>query len=149
MVSLACLLSAGSSFAQTGTASLYGRVTDQQGAVLPGVTVTVANSAAAVTRSTVSDATGNYQFLALPPGLYSVKVELTGFRTATRDGVELPVDVRTKMDVPMEIGAQTETDRGPLRRLATEHHRRQPRQRHHAADRSARFHSRRATSSVC
>jgi carboxypeptidase family protein len=109
MLSLGCLLSASSSFAQTGTASLYGKVTDQQGAVLPGVTVTVTSSAAAVTRSTVSDATGNYQFLALPPGLYSVKVELTGFRTATRDGIELPVDVRTKMDVPMEIGAQTET----------------------------------------
>ncbi len=109
MLSLACLLSAGNSFAQTGTASLYGRVTDQQGAVLPGVTVTVTSLAAAVTRSTVSDATGNYQFLALPPGQYSVKVELTGFRTATRDGIELPVDVRTKMDVPMEIGAQTET----------------------------------------
>jgi len=109
MLSLACLLSASSSFAQTGTASLYGKVTDQQGAVLPGVTVTVTSTAAAVTRSTVSDATGNYQFIALPPGLYNVKVELTGFRTATRDSVELPVDVRTKMDVPMEIGAQTET----------------------------------------
>ena len=109
MLSLACLLSASNSFAQTGTASLYGKVTDQQGAVLPGVTVTVTSTAAAVTRSTVSDGTGNYQFLALPPGLYSIKVELTGFRTATRDSVELPVDVRTKMDVPMEIGAQTET----------------------------------------
>jgi len=73
------------------------------------VRVTVTGTAAAVTRSTVSDATGNYQFLALPPGTYNVKVELTGFRTATREGVELPVDVRTKMDVPMEIGAQTET----------------------------------------
>ena len=68
MLSLACLLSASISFAQTGTASLYGKVTDQQGAVLPGVTVTVTSTAAAVTRSTVSDGTGSYQFLALPPG---------------------------------------------------------------------------------
>ena len=76
---------------------------------IPGVTVTITSATLAVTRSTVSDASGQYQFFALPPGVFSVKVELTGFRTATRDKVELPVDVRTKMDVPMEIGQMSET----------------------------------------
>ena len=50
-----------------------------------------------------------FRSLALPPGLYSVKAELTGFRTATRDKVELPVDIRTKMDMPMAIGQMSET----------------------------------------
>ena len=95
--------------AQTGTAALYGTVTDQQGGALPGVTVTITDTASAVTRSTVSDASGGYQFLALPPGTYNIKIELTGFRTAIRSNVALPVDVRTKMDVPMEIGQMAET----------------------------------------
>ena len=109
LLALACLVSMGTASAQTGRAALYGNVTDQQGAALPGVTVTITSLTMAVTRSTVSDATGQYQFLALPPGVYSAKIELTGFRTATRDRVELPVDVRTKMDVPMEIGQMSET----------------------------------------
>src|SRR5262245_40964806 len=109
VLALACLVFTGTAFAQSGTAALYGQVTDQSGAALPGVTVTIADPKAGLTRSTVSDAEGDYQFLALPPGTYSVKVELSGFRTATRDNVELPVDVRTKMDVPMAIGQMSET----------------------------------------
>ncbi len=109
LLTLTCLVSATGVLAQSGTSGLFGKVTDQQAAVLPGVTVTITNAAAAVTRSTVTDASGDYQFLALPPGTYSVKVELTGFRTAVRDNIPLAVDVRTRMDVPMEIGAQTET----------------------------------------
>ncbi len=109
LLTLTCLVSATGVLAQSGTSGLFGKVTDQQSAVLPGVTVTITNAAAAITRSTVTDASGDYQFLALQPGTYSVKVELTGFRTAVRDNIPLAVDVRTRMDVPMEIGAQTET----------------------------------------
>jgi hypothetical protein len=74
-------------FAQIGqTASLTGSVTDSSGGVLPGVTVTVTSEALiGGTRSAVTDETGVYRFPALPPGTYSVKVELTGFRTVTQD----------------------------------------------------------------
>ena len=109
VVALVALVFAGTARAQSGTAALYGKVTDQSDAALPGVTVTITNAAAGITRSTVSDAEGTYQFLGLPPGTYAVKAELTGFRTATRDKVELPVDVRTKMDLPMAIGQMSET----------------------------------------
>ncbi len=109
VVALVGLVFAGTARAQSGTAALYGKVTDQSDAALPGVTVTITNAAAGITRSTVSDAEGGYQFLALPPGTYAVKAELTGFRTATREKVELPVDVRTKMDLPMAIGQMSET----------------------------------------
>ena len=85
----------GTSFAQTGTAALIGTVTDQQGAVLPGVTVTVTGVDSGVSRTATTDTSGGYQVLALPPGLYNLKVELEGFRTAVRDKVNLPVDVQT------------------------------------------------------
>ena len=66
----------------------------------------------------ITDGAGDYQILAVPPGTYTAKVELQGFRTAIRDDIVLSVDARTKMDVPMEIGAMTETIevRAPCRR---------------------------------
>ena len=106
---VACLTLSGTSFAQTGTAALIGTVSDQQGAVLPGVTVTLTGAESGVVRSTTTDTSGNYQILALQPGAYNLKVELEGFRTAVREKVNLPVDVQTKLDIPMEIGARTET----------------------------------------
>jgi hypothetical protein len=54
VVALACLVFAGTARAQSGTAALYGKVTDQSDAALPGVTVTITNAAAGITRSTVS-----------------------------------------------------------------------------------------------
>jgi hypothetical protein len=106
---LLALMTPAVALAQTGTAGIYGNVTDPQGGVLPGVTITITNTATGLARSTTTDGTGTYLILAVPAGKYSVKVELQNFRTAIRDNVELPVDVRTKMDIPMEIGLQSET----------------------------------------
>jgi Carboxypeptidase regulatory-like domain/TonB dependent receptor len=111
LATLALVVSIGAApaWAQTGTAALYGKVADQQGGALPGVTVSVTSNATGVVRSTTTDSEGNYQLLALPPGGYSLKIELTGFRTAVHPKVELPVDHRTRLDVPMELGSVTET----------------------------------------
>src|SRR5262249_32096762 len=68
--------------AQAGTASVLGDVKDQQGATLPGATVTLTSLDTGAVRTTVTTQSGTYRFVAIPPGLYSVKVELTGFRTA-------------------------------------------------------------------
>ena len=106
---LVCLAASGAVLAQSGTSAIYGKVTDQQGGVLPGVTVTITNPETGQTRSAVTDGNGDYQILAVPPGAYDVRVELPGFRTAVRESVVLAVDARTRMDVPMEIGAQSET----------------------------------------
>ncbi len=103
------LLATGSVSAQTGTAAIFGKVTDQQGGALPGVTVTVASASTGLTRSAVTDPTGDYQILAVPPGTYDIRLELQGFRSAVREQVTLQVDVRTRMDVPMELGAMSET----------------------------------------
>ena len=78
-------LMAFSAFGQVQTGNLFGNVVDQDGAVLPGVTVTLTGVGAPQT--TVSDAQGRFRFPNLSPGTYSLKAELSGFGTATRSGV--------------------------------------------------------------
>ncbi len=109
MTAVACLAASGVALAQSGTASIYGRVADPQGGALPGVTVTLTSPSTGLVRSTVTDGTGDYQIVAVPPGQYNLKAELTGFRTALREKVDLQVDLRIRLDVPMEIGAMSET----------------------------------------
>ena len=104
----AWLMAAGIAWAQAGTASLRGTVTDEQGGALPGATVTATSAATSAARSTVTDGSGGYQFLALAPGLYDVKYELNGFRTAVRQQVALTVDSASKLDIVMQIGALSE-----------------------------------------
>ncbi len=61
--------------------TISGEVKDGTGALLPGATVTVVNKATNATRTTVTNSAGLFDFPALPPGAYSVKTELEGFRT--------------------------------------------------------------------
>ena len=100
---------AGLSSAQTGTAGLRGKVTDAQGAVIPGATVVLTNARTGLTREAVTDASGDYQFVAMPPGTYTLKIELTGFRTAVFSNVPLPVDITATQNVKLEVGEITET----------------------------------------
>ena len=109
VLALAWLIGTGHVFAQAGTASLRGTVTDDQGGALPGATVTASSSATGASRTTVTDAGGVYQLLALPPGAYDVKVELSGFRTAVRQQVTLAVDSSSKLDMTLQIGSLSET----------------------------------------
>jgi len=102
-------LTAGMAWAQAGTGSLHGTIVDAQGAALPGVTVSATSLGTGAVRTTVTDGSGAYQLLALPPGDYQVKFELSGFRTAVHEKVTLQVDVSSKLDVPLEIGSLSET----------------------------------------
>jgi hypothetical protein len=95
--------------AQAGTAALSGTITDQQGAALPGVTVTVTNAATGLVRTIATGNTGTYQVLALPPGTYDVRAELSGFRTALREKLNLPVDLTTRFDMQLALGTLAET----------------------------------------
>src|SRR5687768_13864553 len=67
--------------AQSTGGSLLGTITDDQGGVLPGVTVSARNTETGLTRTTVTGADGQYQLLALPPGRYDLSAELAGFQT--------------------------------------------------------------------
>jgi hypothetical protein len=93
---------------QTGT--LSGIVRDAQGAVLPGVTVTVSSNALiGGTRNVVTGDTGSYQITGLPPGLYTVQFELTGFSTLNREGIVVQVAQTTRVDADLSVGTLQET----------------------------------------
>ncbi len=83
--------------------SLSGTVKDQQGAVVPGVTVTL-TSQAGVQRATVTGDAGRYSFLQVTPGLYAVRAELQGFKAASATDVRLLVDTPASLDLVLELG---------------------------------------------
>ena len=101
----AVLVSPARAIAQIGqTATLTGTVTDASGGVLPGVTVTVTGEAViGGSRTAVTDENGVYRFPALPPGTYTVKVELTGFRTITQEA-RLQLGQTITMDAKLDPG---------------------------------------------
>jgi hypothetical protein len=93
------------------TASILGKVADQSGAVLPGVTVTATSPALQVPQvTTATDSTGNYQLRDLPaPGLYRVSFEMAGFQTFVHDGLNLSTGFAARVDANMMIGSITQT----------------------------------------
>jgi hypothetical protein len=78
-------------FAQTSAGALGGRVADESGGALPGVTVTAANSATGFSRSVVTGPDGGYRFPSIPVGTYSVTADLNGFTSVTTRNVEITV----------------------------------------------------------
>src|SRR6478752_709574 len=91
-------------------ASVTGVVKDTSGAVLPGVTVEVASPALIEkTRSTVTDGSGLYQIISLPPGAYTVTFTLTGFNTVKREGIELTGSFIASINAELKVGALAET----------------------------------------
>src|SRR5687768_4338088 len=106
---LAALVDAAGASAQTRatSADLSGVVYDPSKAVLPGAAVTVTNTETGVTRTSVTGGGGRYAFLALPPGTYTVRVELAGFAPQVRDNVALMLG--SSVDLPLALalaGAQ-------------------------------------------
>ena len=95
--------------AQAGTGSLTGTIKDAQAAVLPGATITATNTATGGVRTTVSNESGAYNLPGLPPGTYTLKVELSGFRTFQHENVSVRVDSVTRTDAEMALGGVTET----------------------------------------
>src|SRR5262245_66587774 len=82
----ACLMMAAPVFAQQTTGTLQGRVQDNTGGVLPGVTVEATQANTGYSRPAVTDAQGVYRLTVLPVGQYNVSVELAGFRQVDRHG---------------------------------------------------------------
>jgi trimeric autotransporter adhesin len=101
-------LFASTAWAQTFTGGLRGAVRDANG-VIPGVTVTLANDATGATRDAVSNDQGEYNFAAVPPGNYTVKAELTGFKTYENKGVRIAAQQFITLDIMLEVGQLQET----------------------------------------
>jgi hypothetical protein len=95
-------------WAQTGTTAVNGDVTDPQGGAVVGVKVTVTPAGTQSGRSAETDASGHYQFQALPPGAYTVRVELKGFRSVVQQ-VELLVATERRLDFKLELGEVTQS----------------------------------------
>ena len=100
-------LCAGSAYAQ-GMGSIFGKVTDPSGGVLPGVTVTVSGPAIQRPMTTVTGESGAYQFPQVPIGTYTVTFELSGFKKASRPNVIITVNFNAPIDQKMEIGQVSE-----------------------------------------
>jgi len=110
-------------FPQAANGRITGTIADASGAVLPGVTVEVTNTATGVAFSTVSTETGIYSAPNLPPGVYSISASLPGFKKYDRSGVSLAAAQTLKLDIPLEVGAATEsitiTEEGTLLKSET------------------------------
>ncbi|HEX4945927.1 MAG TPA: TonB-dependent receptor [Blastocatellia bacterium] len=94
--------------AQTGTSTIRGTVTDAQGQVVAGATITLKNDARNFTRTTTTDSIGAYIFTALPPATYVLEVEARGFKKSVSTDVKTLVDTASTFDITLEVGAITE-----------------------------------------
>jgi hypothetical protein len=94
--------------AQERFGALTGRVTDQQGAAVPGVAVTATNTQTGEVRTFVTDANGVYNAAALVPGRYTVAFELTGFAKVERPDINVLLGRTFELDAQMRVGAVTE-----------------------------------------
>ena len=118
----AALLLPGAVFAQFDAATVLGTVRDSSGAIVPGATVTLTNASTGITASVVSDEHGNYQFLNVRIGTYSVRAELQGFSIAKTEDVEVTVNARLRVDLMLKVGdlGETVTVTGAAKLLETE-----------------------------
>jgi outer membrane receptor protein involved in Fe transport len=109
--------------AQVLEATLYGIVQDSSGGALPGVTVTVTHQGTTLTRDTVSDGRGEFTLPALPPGTYTIRIELSGFKTYENKGITLSAGQTVRQTFALEVGALAETvtvaENAPLIETAT------------------------------
>ena len=102
------LLAATAIFGQSDRGSIRGTISDTSGGVIPGAKVTASNVANGVVSSTVTTSVGLYDIPSLPAGTYSVKVEQPGFKTLSRDRIEVHVNDTVALDLTMEVGATAE-----------------------------------------
>jgi hypothetical protein len=94
--------------AQVGGGAITGLVTDSTHAAAPGATVTATNTATGVSRATMTTAAGAYEVPSLPPGVYTVDVRLSGFRTVRREDVRVHTGVTIRLDVELAVGSVNE-----------------------------------------
>ena len=95
--------------AQVTTSTLVGLVRDSSAAVIPGATVVATHEGTGVARESVSDANGEFVLSALPSGPYTVRIELSGFKTISQRGIQLGAGQTVRQTFTLEVGAMSET----------------------------------------
>ncbi len=106
MVTALLVLGTGVASAQSLSGTIAGHVTDQQGAGLPGVTITLAGRTGLMTQTT--DGQGDFRFLGLNPGVYEVRTSLQGFRPKTQSNLEVTIGKAIDLKLMLEVGGVTE-----------------------------------------
>ena len=98
-------------FAQTGQnfGELVGKAADDQGAILPGVTVTLTGPAVMGAQTAMTNERGGFRFPAVPSGTYKVTFQLQGFATLVRDGVVVPVRQTVTLDAALKVATLQES----------------------------------------
>jgi Carboxypeptidase regulatory-like domain len=109
LVVIASLLASVPAGAQSGQGSLNGYVKDQQGGVLPGVTVTATGPALLAPVVGVTNNAGFYRLQNLPTGTLTVSAELSGFATFRREGILMRAGSTFTVDIELKVGALEET----------------------------------------
>ncbi len=89
---------------QTFYGSIVGTVTDASGSVMSGATVTVSSPNSGFQRTTTTGTDGNYSFLSLVPGTYSITVEQSGFKKYVRNSILIEVEAAVRANVTMVLG---------------------------------------------
>ena len=94
--------------AQVITGTIIGTVSDETGAVLPGVEITVQNQNTGISRTVVSNDAGSYRAQSLAVGPYEVQAELAGFQTVIRTGIRLTVGQQAVVNLELRVGEISE-----------------------------------------
>src|SRR3984885_2771289 len=109
LLSLVIVVAPALSSAQDATGRIFGTVYDQQGAVIPGVQITVTNIATQEARTATTNKEGAFQVLSLPIGTYTVRAEHAGFRSEVSPEQRLLINQSLRSDFKMEVGAENQT----------------------------------------
>jgi hypothetical protein len=99
------LFTASVAWGQTGTTSLRGVVLDASSAAIVGARITLLNAAQGLQRITRTNSSGEYEFLALPPGTYNLTAEKEGFSKYEQTGLQLLVNVASSVTVKLQVGS--------------------------------------------
>src|SRR6476620_1687440 len=95
---------AGSALFAQGTGTIHGSVLDPANAAVANAKVTALLDERGTTRTVSTDSQGNYVFPLLPSGNYTVKIEVSGFKTFAQSGVELSANENARVDAKLELG---------------------------------------------
>jgi hypothetical protein len=106
---VALLATATFAAAQSQTGEIFGKATDSSGAVLPGVTVTLSGPSLLQPLTAVTSGSGTYQFPRIEIGTYTVKFELTGFKTVVNEGIKVTVGFSAQINAQLGVSTVQET----------------------------------------
>jgi Carboxypeptidase regulatory-like domain/TonB dependent receptor len=95
--------------AQTGDAEITGLIKDPSGSAVPSASVAITNQDTGVVRTITTDADGRYRFYPLPPGRYSLRVEISGFKTSTLNDIQVNIGTHLEHDISLTVGSVQES----------------------------------------